>query len=71
MEQNPAAGGTDVMELNDLETIAALLINVAHLHSFEDVDAGSLTLFRWHTAAVWRANRLGAILPQAGGLCPN
>lgn len=59
------------MELNELETIAALLIDVVHLHPLEDVDAGALTLFRWHTQAVWRANPSGSILPQAGALSTN
>ena len=71
MEQNPAARGTYVVELDDLKTIAPFVIDVAHLHSFEDIEARSLTLFAWHTGTVWRANDLGSILPDAGGLSPN
>ncbi len=69
VEQQPAAGATDVVDLDDFKAVSSLFIDVVDLYLFQDRQSGSLALFTWHTESVCEPDRLGSILPRAG--CPN
>ena len=71
VEQQPATGSADVVDLDDLKAVAPLFVDVVNLHLFEDTQSRGVAFFRRHADSVWETDRLGSILPGEGCRIPN